>query len=123
MGSTARAADDGELLEAQLVRDCRDVAGRISHRAPGLRVGPAVAGPVVDDHSRAVALVEAWVRMAGEAAAGGPVRDEDRDAALGAALDECQCAPVGRAGCPLPFHAADHTDGPEARCKKRGPAS
>ena len=103
----AGAADDGEALEAELVGDRGDVGGRVGDRAAEMRVGAPVPGPVVGHSLDAVTLVEARVRVPREAAAGSAVREDHREAVLGAARDVGQRAAVG-GGQRAFAHGRDH---------------
>ena len=71
----------------------------------------AVAGPVVGDGLARRALVEARVRVPREAAAGRAVRDDHREAVLGAARDVGQRAAVG-SGQRAFAHGPDHRVSP-----------
>jgi len=103
----AGAADDGEALEAELVGERGDVGSRVGHRTADLRVGAAVAGPVVGDGANTVALVQLRIRVPRVAAPGRAVRDDHRKAVLGAARDVGQRAAIG--GGQRPFaHGPDH---------------
>ena len=115
MGCAAGAADDREALEAELVRDRRDVRGGVDDRTAEMWVGSSIARAVVRDHPHAVVLVQRGIGVSRQATAGSPVADEDRHPVGRAALDERQRPAVPGLCLALALHATDHTDGPAGR--------
>ena len=113
--SPSRAADDGELVEPERIRDRRDIRGCIRDRAARIGVREPVPGPVVGDHPDAVPLVERGIGMAREPAAGRSMVDEHSHTVGNAPLDVGQRPSVRGCGSSPALHARDHTGGPARR--------
>src|SRR5207248_1800001 len=95
--------------------DRLDVRGGVRNRASRLRVRAAVAGPVVNDRPKTVALVDPLVRVARVAAPRRAVADDERHAVGRAALDVRKRAPVYGSDRSLASHGPDHTVDPLRR--------